>query len=219
MLSNIIHAALEENHFSLIDKGELTQYYIRENGESVRFSILHQMEKLPSPEELNIEITQNAPKSFLNNSAFRKNCDLICIVKLKSLSDFKTIEDAIFSIEEDPYHYKKYVLYYSASEEEITNNLSYTDIIKTISDKQKFDEYKSDPLAPSIYSIAAKIFIKLPFLQLPFKKRELVPLKIQAQEAVDNSELTTQYELIQRDLEIQTLIETLVNHELENISN
>ncbi|MBS7661708.1 hypothetical protein I0D00_07075 [Pseudomonas lalucatii] len=217
MLRDIINSALTENDFELIHQSDFTSYYVSEQGDAVRFSILHQMTSLPTPEELNSEVTQNAPSSFIEHPAFKKNCDLICIFKLETLSGFKDIEDSIFSIEEDPYHYKKYVLYYSDSEEQLLSNASYKDIIDTISDKKQFDDYKDKPLAPSMYSIAAKVFIKLPFLKLPFKKRELVPLKQQALEVVSESGLNHYYDLIQKNSDIQKTITDLINHELENI--
>ncbi|WP_292954586.1 MULTISPECIES: ABC-three component system middle component 1 [unclassified Neptuniibacter] len=219
MLSQIINEALSANGFNLVSDSEPTSYYIHEDGESIRFAILHHMDDLPTPEELNSIATENAPSLFIEHPAFKKNSDLICILKFETLSGFKGLEDQIFSIEENPYHYKKHVLYYSESEEEVIKNSCYTDIIQAVQNKQLFDEYKDDPLAPSIYSIAAKIFIKLPFIKLPFNRQDLVPLSNRIQEAISEHELNYEYTEIQENSDTDKLITDLIAHELENIPN
>lgn len=69
--------------------------------------------------------------------------------------------------------------------------------------------------------MAAKIFIKLPFLELPFVKRELVPLRMQAQGAVSEVGLTATYESIQKlnKNNLESLIKGMIDDELENIKD
>lgn len=223
MLKKILEEALIEHDFCLISQLENSSYYIHKKGESVRFSVLHQISHIPSPAELNNEITKNAPLDFLKNPAFKKNCDLICILRIKNLSEFKENEESIFSIEEDPYQYKKYVLYYSEIEENIIKDTTYKDIVDIVSNKEHFKAYKLEPLQSSVYSLAAKIFIKLPFLELSHRKEDLVPLKYQAEELVSELELSVLYKKIQKSLHDEqdddTLIRELINNELENITN
>ena len=223
MLKKILEEALIEHGFCLISQLESSSYYIHKKGESVRFSVLHQISHIPSPAELNSEITKNAPLDLLKNPAFKKNCDLICILRIENLSEFKENEESIFSIEEDPYQYKKYVLYYSEIEESIIKDTTYKDIVDIVSNKEHFKAYKLEPLQSSIYSLAAKIFIKLPFLELPHRKEDLVPLKYQAEELVSELELSVLYKKIQKSLHDEqdddTLIRELINNELENITN
>ena len=90
-----------------------------------------------------------------------------------------------------------------------------------IADKNLFNAYKEQPLAATQYSVAAKIFIKLPFLELPFNKRELVPLRIQAEEAVSEVGLTKTYESVQKlsNTNVDDLIKEMINDELANIKN
>ena len=148
---------------------------------------------------------------------------MICILKIGSLSEFKENEGKIFAIEEDPYQYKKYILYYSEVEKEMIKDKCYKDIIRIISDKNQFRAYKIDPLQSSIYSLAAKIFIKLPFLELPHEKKDLVPLKLQAKEIVDEVGLSSLYEKIQNSLcngqDEDIFIKELIQNELENITD
>ena len=144
-------------------------------------------------------------------------------MRIKNLSEFKENEESIFSIEEDPYQYKKYVLYYSEIEESIIKDTTYKDIVDVVSNKEHFKAYKHEPLQSSVYSLAAKIFIKLPFLELSHRKEDLVPLKYQAEELASELGLSVLYKKIQKSLHDEqdddTLIRELINNELENITD
>ncbi|TLX56963.1 hypothetical protein DN824_13055 [Stutzerimonas nosocomialis] len=224
MLRGIISNALNEQGFSLAHESEQSSYFLRLHGEAARFAIVHEMTVLRPPESLNEAASFSAPREFVEHPAFKKNCDLICLLRLEKLADFKELEDKIFAIEEDAYHYKKYVLYYTKEEEDCLAGFEFADLLRTISDKNQFDSYKDSPLSSSTYSIAAKIFIKIPFLILNHEKRELVPLKLQAEAAVAESELTELYKKIQNipesdDIATDDLIKELIKNELENIPN
>jgi len=221
MVIKIIDEALISHGFKKEYENELTSFYIRESGSSVRFAILHRLEQLSTPSDLNSAINQLAPEGFLAHPAFKKNCDLICIHQLSKLADFKNREEQIFAIEEDPHFFKKYVFYYSDTEEVATEGISYADLVKAISDKSQFIDYKSNPLAATRYSAAAKIFIKLPFLELPFTRREHVSLRLQAGEAVAEEGLGATYAVMQRfdDINTDELIKELIANELENIKD
>ncbi|HCD3313174.1 TPA: hypothetical protein NBN53_005121, partial [Enterobacter chengduensis] len=66
-----------------------------------------------------------------------------------------------------------------------------------------------------------KIFIKLPFLELNINKVELVPLRLQIEEAVAEADLTKTYKTIQKygQLNAEDLIKELISDELANIQN
>ncbi|MFJ2389656.1 ABC-three component system middle component 1 [Pseudomonas koreensis] len=224
MLKRIISNALTEQDFSLVHESEQSSYFLRLHGEAARFAILYEMTELQPPEALNETASLGAPKEFVEHPAFKKNCDLICLLKLDKLAKFKELENRIFAIEEDAYHYKKYVLYYTKEEEDCLAGFEFADLLRTISDKSQFDSYKNSPLSSSTYSIAAKIFIKIPFLILSHEKRELVPLKLQAEAAIAESELTELYKKVQDlpetdDVATDDLIKELMKNELENIPN
>lgn len=218
MINKIIDEALLAHNFKKEHETDLTSFYIRESGSAIRFAILHNLDDLSSPAELNAAINQSAPDTFLSHPTFKKNCDLICIHHLNKLAEFKNHEEQIFSIEEDPHFFKKYVLYYSDTEDAAIQNFSYDKLVTTISDKSQFSNYKSDPLAATQYSVAAKIFIKLPFLELPFTRGELVSLRLQAGEAVTEEGLDATYTTIQKFTEknADELVEELIKNELEN---
>ena len=221
MIIKLIDEALIAQQFVEVLETDTTRFYIREMGAAIRFAILHKLNELTTPTELNATITRLIPEEFSNNSSFKKNCDLIFIYHLDKLAEFKSHEEQIFAIEEDPHFFKKYVLYYSDAEEHALKGKTYKDLKMIIADKNLFNAYKEQPLAATQYSVAAKIFIKLPFLELPFNKRELVPLRIQAEEAVSEVGLTKTYESVQKlsNTNVDDLIKEMINDELANIKN
>lgn len=221
MIIELIDEALHSHQFIKEFESETTSFYKKEAGNAIRFVILHRLNVLCTPKELHAFINQLVPKSFMSDPSFKKNTDLICIHHFKHLSEFKEYEEKIFALEEDPHYYKKYVLYYSDVEELALKGQSYEILKVTITDKELFNAYKDKPLAATRYSVAAKIFIKLPFLELPFNKRELVPLRLQAEGAVSEIGLIEIYETIQKlsDSNIEELIKEMMSNELANIKD
>ncbi|SFM90493.1 ABC-three component system middle component 1 [Rugamonas rubra] len=221
MINNIIDEALIAHGFAKEYQTDLTSFYVRESQSAIRFVILHKLDELLSPVELNAAINQSAPESFLSHPAFKKNCDLICVHHLNKLAEFKDNEEQIFAIEEDPHFFKKYILYYSDAEASAIQEYSFNKLAATISDKSQFGNYKNDPLAATQYSVAAKIFIKLPFLELPFTRGDLVSLRLQAAEAVAEAELDVTYKIVQKHTanNVDELIKELIKNELDNNSN
>jgi len=221
MIIDLIHQALDAHDFSKVHENDTTSFYVREKGTAIRFAVLHKLDNLLKPGDLNATINQSAPVIFTADPAFKKNCDLICIHHLDKLAEFKKYEEQIFEIEEDPHFYKKYVLYYSDTEVEAIKGLNFTKLNELISDKKQFDVYKKEPTSATKYSAAAKIFIKLPFLTLDINKVELVPLRLQIEEAVAEAELTKTYETIQKHCQLNSedLIKELISDELANLQN
>lgn len=221
MIIDLIHQALEAHNFSKVHENDSTGFYVREDGTAIRFAVLHRLDSLMKAGELNAIINQSAPVKFITDPAFKKNCDLICIHHLDKLAEFKNHEEQIFEIEEDPHFYKKYVLYYSDTEIEAIKGLNFAKLNELISDKAQFDIYKDEPTAATKYSAAAKIFIKLPFLALHVNKVELVPLRLQIDEAVAEADLSKTYETIKKhgQLNIEDLIKELISDELANFQN
>ncbi|RTY69760.1 ABC-three component system middle component 1 [Pseudomonas veronii] len=221
MIIEIINQALVAHNFSKVHGNDNTSFYARESGTAIRFAVLHRLDELMKPSDLNAIINQSAPEAFLTDPAFKKNCDLICIHHLNKLAEFKNHEEQIFEIEEDPHFYKKYVLYYSDTEVEAIKGFNFDEINELISDKSQFNIYKNEPTAPTKYSAAAKIFIKLPFLRLNIKKIELVPLRRQIEEAVAEIDLAKTYSTIQKlgQTNVEELIKELINDELANLPN
>lgn len=221
MIKQLIDEALVAHGFVSKHELETTSFYIRESGSAIRFAVVHNLEDLISPAELNNRINHLAPEEFLRNPSFKKNCDLICIHRLNVLAEFKDQEEEIFAIEEDPHFYKKYVLYYSIAEESTLTDFTYDKLVSVIDDKREFLNYKENPLDASQYSFAAKTFIKLPFLELPRYQGNLVSLRQQAIEAVAEASLSDTYATIQQvtNTNADEIIKGMITNELENIQD
>ena len=162
MIKQLIDEALVAHGFVSRRELDTSSFYVRKSGSAIRFAVVHTLDGLPNPAELNNLINHLAPDEFLRNPSFKKNCDLICIHRLDVLAEFKDYEEEIFAIEEDPHFYKKYVLYYSIAEESALTDFTYEKLVSVIADKKEFIDYKENPLVASQYSFAAKTFIKLP---------------------------------------------------------
>lgn len=221
MIKQLIDEALVAHDF--VSKRELdtTSFYVRESGSAIRFAVVHTIDDLPDPAELNNRINHLAPDEFIRNPSFKKNCDLICIYRLDVLAEFKEHEERIFAIEEDSHFYKKYVLYYSITEESALTDFTYDKLVSVIADKKEFIDYKENPLVASQYSFAAKTFIKLPFLELPSHQRNLVSLNQQATEAVAEAGLSDTYSAIQQvtNANADEMIKEMIKNELANIQD
>lgn len=111
------------------------------------------------------------------NKEMKKNTSVIFVTKTNN-SELNNIEKKlIFKIEEDPYFYKKYVLWYT--DEELKNvNLYIDDMTKSLMNKELFQNMKDvleldsqqidNEEKGKVYSymLLCRIFIKLPFLSL-----------------------------------------------------
>lgn len=221
MIKQLIDEALVAHGFVNKREMDTTSFYVRESGSAIRFAVVHTLDDLPDPAELNNQINHLAPEEFLRNPSFKKNCDLICIHRLDVLAEFKDHEEEIFAIEEDPHFYKKYVLYYSIAEESALTTFTYDKLVTVIADKKEFLGYKENPLIATQYSFAAKTFIKLPFLELPSHQGNLVSLRLQAAEAVAEAGLNDTYSTIQQvtDKNADEFIKEMIRNELENIQD
>ncbi|WP_257012245.1 ABC-three component system middle component 1 [Pseudomonas moraviensis] len=173
MLKQIVSQALGAHDFKLVRADDVSEYYMREIAESIRFAVIHEIEGVTTPSELNVRILQAAPEEFSQHPAFKKNCDLICILKFGSLSEFKDLEQKIFAIEEDAYHFKKYVLYYSDIEEQMLDDVSYEVLFDVISEKKEFDAYKANPLSSSNTALPHEFLLSCHFWSCLIKKRNL----------------------------------------------
>lgn len=221
MIKQLIDEALVAHGFLSKRELDTTSFYVRESGSAIRFAVVHTLDDLPDPAELNNRINHLAPEEFFRNPSFKKNCDLICIHRLDLLAEFKDHEEEIFAIEEDPHFYKKYVLYYSIAEESALTNFTYDKLVTVIADKKEFLGYKENPLTATQYSFAAKTFIKLPFLELPSHQGNLVSLRLQAAEAVAEAGLNDTYSTIQQvtDKNADAFIKEMIRNELANIQD
>ncbi len=198
---------------------EQPTYMLQHNGESKRFLVILECLKLTSPQQLNSIALEFAPDTFKSDPAFDKNTDLIILHRLKLRAEFTKIESSIFAIEENPYYFKKYLLYYSDQELSFLETETFESISSVVMNEKEFSAYRNAPLEPTLYSIAARIYIKLPFVKVPIKESTLKPLTVYVEEAVSEIKLENYYDVFVKNENqpLDKIAEILINEEMENL--
>lgn len=195
-------------------------YLIQVNGDKKRFLALYESKALTSPQELNNIVNNEAPEVFKSDPAFEKNTDLIVLHNLEHRADFKEIETKVFSIEENPYYFKKYFLYFSDAELSLLEDHDINSLLDVVTNEKMFSEYKESPLEPSLYSVAARILIKVPFIKVPIKEGDLKPIQVYLDEALIEDNVHELYEKIiqqkNNDAQPDEIIRSLISEEMEN---
>jgi hypothetical protein len=227
MIRKIIEHIAVEHGYMLINgdtnienHNENLSYLIQANGDKKRFLALFESKTIISPQQFNNFINKNAPEDFKLDPAFERNTDLIILHQLEHRADFKNIENKVFNIEENPHYFKKYFLYFSKEELSLLENQDFNSLAQVVTNEKEFSEYRETPLAPSLYSIAARIFIKVPFIKVPIKEGTLKPIKTYLDEALMEKNVHELYESIvskkNNNEMTEEIIRSLINEEMEN---
>ena len=221
MLKKILIEAAQKHSFVLINSTQDTDFFERKIAGAERYLILNSLNSLDTIENIQSELLNTIPESFSKEPSFNKNCDLVLIYKLQHLADFKELEHKILTYEENPYHFKKYFLYFSDSEETAIQGKNYDDFLSVVLKMDEFESYKKNPLIPSFYSLAARVFIKLPFLAVPQSNKTLQTLSDNVTAVVAEAGLQKIHTQIASHTNttenVEALIQELIDEELENI--
>lgn len=114
-----------------------------------------------------------ACKAAIDSNDIDKNTSLLILVKVAETIKFKELKEKILSIEEDPYQFKKLVLFYSENELEalkyeiddaLEEPLSF--IEQNIIASENFSTYKTNPTQFSWQSLIYRITHKIPFIKI-----------------------------------------------------
>jgi len=221
MLKKILIEAAQRHSFVLINSTRDTDFFERKIAGAERYLILKSLNSLDAIENIQSELLNTIPESFSKEPSFNKNCDLVLIHKLQHLADFKELEYKILTYEENPYHFKKYFLYFSDSEEKAIQGKNYDDFLSVVLKMEEFESYKKNPLMPSFYSLAARVFIKLPFLAVPQSNKTLQTLSdnviaVVAEAGLQKTHSQIAFRTNTTD-NAEALIQELIDEELENI--
>jgi len=184
-------ATIDDSGFVFIENIEGFSFYKKIKENNKRFLIVYETDSLQEVDYYNNTIKDITPIEIKSEPAFERNSDLIILLNLKNLGDFNTHEQKIFSIEEDPYYFKKYVLYYSEEEKNILENKSINDLREVILNRDLFNAYKKNPNFPSLYSFSARFFIKVPFLHVPVNEIEMPSIEVMLKESLLAKDLVT----------------------------
>jgi len=220
MLNNILREAATSHLFEEVSVSDDSIFLQKKDGNSERFLIIKNLMDIQAPETINAEVMGQVPETFATEPSFGKNCDLVLIHKLSDLADFRFIEEKALEIEENPFHFKKYFFYYSDTEEQAAASKSFIDFKNIITDRAEFNSYKRNPIKGNFYSLAARMYIKLPFLTVPYSKRDLEPLADTITSRTKEEGLHELFlKIAQSDskLDVEKLAKELISEELENI--
>lgn len=105
------------------------------------------------------------------NSALDKNISLLVLWETGGDLDLGEMKKKVMSVEEDPYFFKKYVLYYSRQELDsfnaaMGNNSLYNFLQQHVASQDVFATYKNNPLSQDWQPLLYRIAIKVPFLEI-----------------------------------------------------
>lgn len=223
MIKKIIEELAINHGYKQVDSSNndnQLSYLIQANGDKKRFLALFESKAIKSPQEFNNIVNSEAPAAFKSDPAFEKNTDLIILYNLEHRADFKKIEANVFNIEENPYFFKKYFLYFSDAELSLLEGHDAKTLLNVVTDEKRFSEYKESPLEPTLYSVAARILIKVPFIKIPIKEGNLKPVLVYLDEALIEGDVHELYEKIilkkDKDAQPDEIIRSLINEEMEN---
>jgi hypothetical protein len=114
-------------------------------------------------------------KKLCADKALDKNLSLLVLWETDGNVPIQALKEKIMRIEEDPYYFKKYVLYYS--KQELSDFLSQMDSIpmadfvtNKIASREIFDVYKQKPYVQTWQSLLYRLVIKIPFLRIPIQE-------------------------------------------------
>lgn len=108
-------------------------------------------------------------KEVINQPQFDKNANLLVLYNISNTEDAN--KDAILQTEEDPFHFKKSVIYYTTEElnklSELIGTSDITSAIETLILKEEvFTKHKSAFDANEYQSLLYRIVHKIPFIQI-----------------------------------------------------
>lgn len=108
-------------------------------------------------------------KEILHNSAFDKNANLLILNKVKTISTIKS--ESLLQTEENPYHFKKSILYYTEDElknliDAIGDSPALSSIESMILTENIFEQHKSHFDANNLESLIYRMAIKIPFIKI-----------------------------------------------------
>lgn len=185
-----------------------------------RFLVVVETDQISTPSELNDKVQASTPSNLLSTPSFAKNTDLILLFRLDSLTELGRYEDGIFDIEENAYSLKKHVLYYTSTELDELNqylNLgrSLDDVLTT---PEFFNRYKRNPTEETAFSLACRLYVKLPFLSVPALESTLTSANQLADTLLNEQQLFSFFNSIEMKLDsgqaYHEVMEALVSEQM-----
>jgi hypothetical protein len=169
MINELFHSYGYES--KRIDGGSL--FFLKNSNKKVAFWLIIQEAYLDSILQNQAELF-NACKKVCHDDDFDKNVSMLLLWDTGGKLNLNEMKQKIIKIEEDPYFFKKYVLYYSQIEYENlisqTGAGSFIDYLKTqIVRPETFAYYKQNSVNQNWQSLLYRIVIKVPFIDIDIK--------------------------------------------------
>jgi len=154
-----------------IDKGSL--FFLNNSNKKVAFWLIIQETNIDSLVQNQAELF-NACKKVCHDDDFDKNVSMLILWDTGGKLNLDEMKQKIIKIEEDPYFFKKYVLYYSQIEHENLENQvktgAFVDFLSTqIILSETFSYYKENSEKQNWQSLLYRIAIKVPFVNISVK--------------------------------------------------
>lgn len=217
-MKTIVNNIFQNHGFMLQESSVGNLYSFPVDKEKISFWLV--IEK----DDLNILENQNqyfeACKNSISSNDIDKNTSLLILSKIPEDTQFKELKEHILTIEEDPYLFKKLVLFYSESElEELKLQISKSAqeplafIERNIIVSENFTKYKTNPAFFCWQSLIYRITHKIPFVKINVEQND----NLQSLFDTNYKVLTDKYLNTLADLMENSLF-SLGTENLENLS-
>jgi hypothetical protein len=171
-MKKLIQDLFEQNGFFFTQQNEFTLFFREPSTLKKEFWVVCD---LPLSEVLSIQSQLYKRCKELNGQEeLDKNISMIIPVLVESEVQVKELKSELLKTEEDGYFFKKYVLIFSASEQdaliEQQKDKSINEFLKkSIASQSCFEVYKSNPHQLQWQSLVYRMASKIPFINLDFK--------------------------------------------------
>lgn len=169
-MRKILEKVFKNNDFNIIEYDKCDFYCSQKKSENYILYYLDNLSKGEVHYILDEKIYDNEIE-FIDKE-HKKNTSVIFVVKLEEFELNDEEKSIVFQIEEDPYFYKKYVLWYTENElenidrylENSTENIIDKELFKSMKLLMEGKEVKNSEVHS--YTLLCRMFIKIPFLSL-----------------------------------------------------
>jgi len=176
-MKTIVNNIFENHGFLVRQLSQGNLYSYPDNQEKISFWLVIDSEDLKVLENQNQYF--QACKNALESIEIDKNTSLLILFKIPEDIQFKELKEHILTIEEDPYLFKKLVLFYSENElEELNLQISKSAqeplafIERNIIVSENFTKYKTNPAVFCWQSLIYRIAHKIPFIKINVEQND-----------------------------------------------
>lgn len=167
---NIICDLFELYNYEKIDLEQGFLFSHPNDSEKKDFWIVIEEDDLSSVVLRQSDILNDCKIKYESND-LEKNASLLILWNTTGELELSEMKKLIMPIEENPYYFKKHVLYYSPSElEEFNSKLEDNNLSdffsSNITNEETFRDYKKNPLQGSWRELFYRVTIKLPFINI-----------------------------------------------------